>query len=217
VILPSLSAAVAADSGSAPAAAAGACSQPLQVFQELRRCAGLLARPGVAAALKGELEAAAALMDRHLEQLQQEMERHREAAEQLRDGHPGAGVASAMGCNISSGWRDSCGPAGPQPSVAGAWVAQHAPAFSQPSARPPHLPAGVADVISWSLQCHFKVRRAQEALQLLLGPGDGAGRPAAVPLKACLGAAAELLKELDALKKEHFEAWQVGGGWRTIA
>jgi hypothetical protein len=102
VILPSLSAATSRD-GSLAAGAAGAGGQPLQVFQELRRCAGLLARPAVAAALRGELEAAAALMDRHLEQVQQEMERRREAAERLRDGGPGAHSASTTGCNISGG------------------------------------------------------------------------------------------------------------------
>lgn len=70
--------------------------------------------------------------------------------------------------------------------------------------------AGVADAVAWSLQCQYKVRRAAEALQLLLGPGDATGRPAAVSLKACLGAVGELSKELEALKKDQFEAWQVG-------
>lgn len=103
IILPSLSAAI-STSSSPGSCTAGGCSQPLQVFQELRRCAGLLARPAIAAALQPELEAAAKLMDKHLEALQGEMEQHRDAAEGLRQG--GAG-ASTMGCNISSEWRSS--------------------------------------------------------------------------------------------------------------
>ncbi|KAK9815706.1 hypothetical protein WJX72_008353 [[Myrmecia] bisecta] len=56
-------------------------AQPHQVFAELKRYAGLLARPSVAAALQPEMAALVDQTDRHLSNLQAEFEHHREDIE----------------------------------------------------------------------------------------------------------------------------------------
>lgn len=79
--------------------------------------------------------------------------------------------------------------------------------------------AGVADKVSWILQCQAKASSVSDTVQLLLGKGSsviGSGTstaegdsPVVSALTSCLGTADSLNKALTAHKKELFQAWQV--------
>ncbi len=71
----------------------------------------------------------------------------------------------------------------------------------------------VADRVHWALGCLHRLSKVQEVVSMMLGPGGGKGGKEGgdLALRTCLGGVNELMKEVDAFKKEAFENWQVRG------
>lgn len=86
-----------------------------------------------------------------------------------------------------------------------------------------HCCTGVADSMSWLVQCQAKAISVRDILQLLVGTGgttgttasatadgaDGGDAPATVALKGCLSTAVSLVQAIETQKKDMFNAWQV--------
>ncbi|MEW5298925.1 MAG: hypothetical protein WDW36_001995 [Sanguina aurantia] len=170
----------------------GLAGAPAQVFQELKRYSGLLGRPLIAATLADEKDALAKQVDKHLDNLQSEFEGHRSSA---------GGKEAA----IAHGGRNTC---------------------------------SVAERIMWCMQTTQKLAKVVEVVtQMLggrvggLGGGGGGGQGAVTPssssssnssssstvfsdgssstsLRACLGVAAEMSKEVKSFKEDQFRAWE---------
>ncbi|GFH11887.1 cytoplasmic dynein heavy chain 1b [Haematococcus lacustris] len=74
--------------------------------------------------------------------------------------------------------------------------------------------SGIADKIMWAMKCLHRLSKVQEVVQLMLGQAYKAGAAlnggsdAGSGLRNCSGAATELEKEVEAYRKEMFDAWE---------